>query len=59
MARRSCCEDCSNYEYDEYYDYYTCVVGLDQDDMERFLTGNFKDCPFYSYNAEYELAKKQ
>ena len=59
MGKISRCDDCSNFEYDEEYGCYTCVVGLDQDEMKRFLRGNYNDCPYYSFNAEYELARKQ
>jgi pyruvate-formate lyase-activating enzyme len=53
------CEYCSNYEYDEYYEYYTCTVNLDEDEMSRFLRGNYKDCPYFSYNDEYKIARRQ
>ncbi|MBQ2698325.1 MAG: hypothetical protein IJF62_00130 [Firmicutes bacterium] len=55
------CEYCSNYEYDEINDEYYCIVcdALDQDDMYRFLDNRRHECPFYKYNAEYEIAHKQ
>ena len=57
MAGR--CEECLNYVYDEYEDYYYCAVDMDEDDMERFLTRHTKECPYYRYNDDYELARKQ
>ena len=32
------CEYCMNYEYDEDYECYCCMVNLDEDEMEKFLT---------------------
>ena len=32
------CEYCSNYVYDEDYEYYVCDQDLDEDEMVRFLT---------------------
>ena len=32
------CEACSNYVYDEDYEYYVCEANLDEDDMVRFFT---------------------
>ena len=39
------CECCVNYIYDEEYEYYTCDVNLDEDDMYSFLTGDCNHCP--------------
>ena len=43
----SSCEYCMNYEYDEDYEYYVCTQDLDQDEMYRFITGQFRECPYY------------
>ena len=59
MKKVSNCETCSNYHYDEEYGHYECTVGLDQDEMARFLQGTFHDCPYYSFDAEYDQARKQ
>ncbi len=49
MAQRGqgSCEYCSNYVYDEEYEYYCCDVSLDEDEMARFLRGNTKGCPYF------------
>ena len=31
------CEYCSNYVYDEDYEYYVCDINLDEDEMARFM----------------------
>lgn len=53
------CDECVNYIYDEYYEYYTCLVNLDEDEMYRFLQGTNSDCPYYERDDDYFLAKKQ
>lgn len=58
MAQTNC-ESCMNYEYDEDYDCYICTKDLDEDEMIRFIRGEFKDCPFYRFGDEYQIVKKQ
>ncbi len=53
------CESCLNYEYDEEFDEYSCIMDLDEDDMVGFLTGHTQSCPFYQYNDEYIIVHKQ
>ena len=40
------CEECV------YYD-------LDEDEMERFLRGGTRDCPFYRPGDDYRTARRQ
>ena len=53
------CESCSNYVYDEEYGYYTCDVDLDEDEMGRFMTNTFQNCPYFQMNDEYKIVRKQ
>ena len=53
------CESCINYEYDEEYDCYVCGMNLDEDEMYRFLKGEFRDCPYYRFGDEYQIVRKQ
>lgn len=53
------CEYCSNYIYDEDYEYYVCDMNLDEDEMMRFLTGSFEGCPYFRLNDEYKIVRKQ
>ena len=55
----SCCDTCSNYVYDEHYEYYTCEMNLDEDEMYRFIKGDFRDCPYYQFGDEYTIVRKQ
>ena len=43
--RKTSCECCGNYVYDEENDYYICEVNLDEDEMGRFLRGTVNACP--------------
>ena len=53
------CEMCANYCYDEYDDCYYCLVNLDQDEMERFLSCDNQNCPYFRNDDPYLLARKQ
>ena len=48
-----------NYEYDEEYEYYVCTKNLDEDEMYRFVRGDFRDCPYYQFGDEYQIVRKQ
>ncbi len=53
------CESCMNYEYDEDYECYTCMQDLDEDEMFRFIKGEFGECPYYRRGDEYSIVRKQ
>ena len=53
----SCCDTCCNYEYDEDYECYVCMVDLDEDEMSRFLSGNNDSCAYYSQYDEYKIVR--
>ena len=53
------CETCAYYEYDEYFECYVCAVNLDEDDMQKFLSGNTFDCPYWQSDDEYAIVRKQ
>ena len=55
----SSCDSCSNYEYDENYECYICQMDLDEDELYRFITNSYKDCPYYTYDNEYAIVKHQ
>ena len=55
----SMCDTCSNYQYDEDYECYVCMVDLDEDDMSRFLSGGNFQCAFYQLDNEYLIVRKQ
>lgn len=53
------CESCEFYDYDEDEEAYVCTVDLDQDDMQRFLSGQTFRCPYYRFYDEYKSVHKQ
>lgn len=53
------CEWCINYEYDEEFECYTCVMDLDEDEMRYFVSGTFKECPYFRMGDEYTIVRKQ
>ena len=55
----SCCDTCSNYVYDDEYEYYSCEMNLDEDEMGKFMTDTFYNCPYYQYDDEYAIVRKQ
>ena len=34
-------------------------MNLDEDDMVRFLTGTFDNCPYYQLDDEYQIVRHQ
>lgn len=53
------CEQCNNYVYDEDAEYYTCEMDLDEDEMARFLSYSYRDCPYFQSGDEYLIVRKQ
>ena len=53
------CESCMNYEYDDDYECYVCTQDLDEDEMVRFVQGDFRECPYYQVGDEYRVVRKQ
>ena len=49
------CEYCVNYSYDDDYECYTCEVNLDEDEMVKFITGNFHQCPYFKWGMNIVL----
>ena len=55
----SSCEECVNYVYDDEYEYYTCLVDLDEDEMYRFVHGTEESCPYFRLDDEYGVVRHQ
>lgn len=53
------CETCANYVYDEDYECYTCEMDLDEDEMGKFLSSSFDDCPYWQSDDEYKIVRRQ
>lgn len=56
---KSCCDYCSNLEYDEQEGITYCIIGMDEDEMARFLSHSSYTCPYFHSNNEYEIVNKQ
>lgn len=59
MAEFSGCESCSNYVYNEDFEYYECLVRLDEDEYAKFICGTMTSCSYYSPDDEYKIVRKQ
>ena len=53
------CDTCYNFVYDEEWEYYICEADLDEDAVARFMSKNYKDCPYYRNGDEYKVVRKQ
>lgn len=53
------CEMCVNYVYDEDDECNICLVNLDEDEMYRFLSGGWKECPYFKPDDEYGVVRHQ
>ena len=58
MASTSC-ETCANYVYDEFCDCYFCTVNLDEDEMEKYVSGHMDFCRYFTPYDEYKVVQKQ
>ena len=58
-ANEDSCEMCGYYQYDEDEDCYYCSMSLDEDERYDFMSGNVKRCPYFQYNDEYKIVRKQ
>lgn len=59
MNGKTNCDCCMNYIYDEEYNYYVCQVDLDEDEMGKFISNTFNNCPYFQFNDEYKIVRKQ
>lgn len=53
------CDDCNYYTYDEDYEEYSCEMDLDEDEMARFMSVSYDDCPYYRPGDEYLVVRHQ
>ena len=60
MSTQYSCDTCSNFRYDEDYEEYVCMANaMDEDDYSRLMSGTVRECPYYHFDNEYDLVKKQ
>ncbi len=56
---KSNCECCAYYVYDEDYECYSCEMDLDEDEMVRFLSASYENCPYFRLDDEYGVVRHQ
>ncbi len=56
---KTACEYCANFVYDEDDESYYCDVNLDEDEMYRFMSSSYKECPYYRSGDEYKVVRHQ
>ncbi len=59
MKRKTDCEFCSYYAYDNEYGCYYCQINLDEDEMERFMRQSVESCHYFQLYDEYKIVEKQ
>lgn len=57
--QQSSCDTCLYYIYDEDYESYMCDMDMDEDEYVRLVTDQRYSCPYYQYDNEYAVVKKQ
>ncbi len=59
MSSNVSCESCGNYVYDEEFEEYYCQMNLDEDEYGRVMSYSSYKCPYYIFNDEYAIVRKQ
>ncbi|MCR5517995.1 MAG: DUF6472 family protein, partial [Lachnospiraceae bacterium] len=53
------CDTCAYMVYDEDYEEYVCDVDMDEDDFQRLMEREYKQCPYYKDGDEYKVVRHQ
>ncbi len=53
------CEYCINYEYDEEFECYACIIDMDEDELARLSYSKYNGCPYFRGGDEYTIVRKQ
>ena len=53
------CDMCAHYVYDDDYECYTCQMNLDEDELYKFVTSTYFDCPYYRNGDDYMIVRHQ
>ena len=59
MKAKTNCDFCSNYVFNDECNCYECQEILDEDEMGKFIRNSFDNCPYFQFNDEYKIVKKQ
>ncbi len=53
------CLKCEHFDCDDESGEEFCTMGLDEDELQRFLTARTSECPYFRYYDEYKMVRKQ
>lgn len=53
------CDFCTFLVSDEETGEEYCAINLDEDDLEKFLSGSSDSCPYFRSDNEYDVVKHQ
>lgn len=53
------CETCTYYFWDDEMGCYICQMPLDEDELEKLISGSNRICPYYRQEDEYKIVRKQ
>lgn len=59
MERKTNCDDCVHFDYNDDSEQYECTVSLDEDEYEKYASGRYRECPYYKPYDEYKTVRKQ
>ncbi|MDO5424875.1 MAG: DUF6472 family protein [Eubacteriales bacterium] len=57
--KKSSCETCAYFMYDEEYESYVCDRNLDEDEYGRMMADSHYNCPYYRNGDEYAVVRRQ
>ena len=57
--KKTNCECCQYYAYDDDNGSFICMRELDEDEMESFVNERNRECPYFNFFDEYKLVQKQ
>ena len=57
--QESQCEMCAYFDFDEEYDDYLCMIGMDEDEAVRLAGDRHSSCPYFRFYDEYKIVQKQ
>lgn len=58
-GRKTSCESCVYYSYDEAYESYLCDINMDEDELIRLMSDRHYNCPYYRNGDDYAIVRKQ
>lgn len=57
--RKTSCESCAYFVYDEEFEEYACDMDMDEDDFGRMQSYPSSGCPYYRNGDEYAVVRHQ